>query len=63
MPTNMTRHEFFRREAERLRSMAGAPTFEDVKDELLAAAENFSAAAQRHEPTWQGVMGQRTSTR
>ena len=52
MPINMSKSEFYRREADRLKSMADAETFADVKDELLGIAEQFSALSATYQTGW-----------
>lgn len=41
MPFNLTPVEFYRREAERLRSMAASPIFHDVRDGLVHMADQY----------------------
>lgn len=48
MPTNLSAAEFYRREADRLRNMAGSPAFHDVREGLLRMADEYDVlAAQR----------------
>jgi hypothetical protein len=52
MPVNLSKHDFYRREAERLTSMAEASTFEDVAPELARVAAHYMALAKRYEAKW-----------
>ena len=45
MPINLTPDEFYRREADRLRSMADSPIFYDVRDGLLRMAKEYDILA------------------
>ncbi len=49
MPTNMHAAEFYRREAERLSSMAEAEMFSDVRDELIEMARRYRRLADQRE--------------
>jgi len=48
MPVHLSKHELYRREAERLISMAGSSTFKDVAPELSRVAAHFMALAKRY---------------
>lgn len=52
MPTNLSKSEFYRREADRLRTMAGSASFADVQDELLGIAKQFAALSAAHDAKW-----------
>jgi hypothetical protein len=52
VPINLSKSEFYRREADRLTSMAHSATFEDVKPELIVMAAHFLTLAQRYEAKW-----------
>jgi hypothetical protein len=45
MPSNLEPAEFYRREADRLRTMAAADMFKDVRDNLLKVARQYDAMA------------------
>ena len=45
MPTNLSPEEFYRREAERLRTMAASPIFSDVRDGLVRMAHRYDLLA------------------
>lgn len=47
MPANQDAAEFYRREADRLRSMADSPTFYDVRSGLLGMAERYDDMAEQ----------------
>lgn len=47
MPSNQDPAEFYRREAERLRSMADSPAFYDVRSGLLDMAERYAGMAEQ----------------
>jgi hypothetical protein len=47
MPANQEAAEFYRREADRLRSMADSPTFYDVRPGLLDMAERYESMAEQ----------------
>jgi hypothetical protein len=54
MPVNITNSEFYRREAERLRTMAQSDLFKDVAAELVRVAADYERLAQqaRSLETW-----------
>lgn len=45
MPSNLSPEEFYRREAERLRTMAASPIFSDVRDGLVRMAHQYDVLA------------------
>ncbi|MBV8535064.1 MAG: hypothetical protein JO128_05695 [Alphaproteobacteria bacterium] len=47
MPANQEPAEFYRREADRLRSMADSPMFYDVRCGLLGMAERYDDMAEQ----------------
>jgi len=47
MPANQDPAEFYRREADRLRSMAESPIFYDVRPGLLDMAERYDSMAEQ----------------
>jgi hypothetical protein len=47
MPANQEPAEFYRREADRLRSMADSPIFYDVRSGLLDMAERYDGMAEQ----------------
>ena len=49
MPINLTPEEFYRREADRLRSMADSLIFYDVRDGLLQMAQEYDVLAGQRE--------------
>ncbi len=49
MPFNLSPAEFYRREADRLRSMAESPIFYDVREDLLRMAGEYDILAGQRE--------------
>jgi hypothetical protein len=45
MPSNLEPAEFYRREADRLRSMADSHLFDDVREGLLTVAHHYDVLA------------------
>jgi hypothetical protein len=58
MPVNLDPAEFYRREAERLRSMAASDQFDDVRDNLVAVAHLYDVLAGQAD----GLQGHRFGT-
>lgn len=58
MPTNLEPAEFYRREADRLRSMAESYLFDDVRDGLLNVAHHYDVLAAQNAAIFGHKFGQ-----
>lgn len=58
MPSNLEPAEFYRREADRLRSMADSHLFDDVREGLLNVAHHYDVLAEQSAAIHNHAFGQ-----